>query len=59
MFGYFSLGLVGLVGFGLGWVTVRSRSRSDHGYFTVSSSSVHGEVRSGDGQVTVTVMSGH
>ena len=58
-FGYFSLGLDGLVGFrfGLGWVTVRSRSF--HGQFKFSSQSGHGEVRSGDGQVTDPVMSGH
>ena len=59
-FGYVSLGLVGFVGFvfGMGWVTVRSGSRSVHGQFTFISQSGHGDVRSGDGQFTVTVMSG-
>ena len=63
-FGYVSLGLVGFVGFcfGLGWVTVRSRSghvqvtvtvrsRSVQVHFTVKSRC--GQVRSGHGQGVV------
>ena len=45
------------VGLGHGQVTVRSRSF--HGQFKFISHSGHDEVRSGDVQITVTVMSRH